>query len=36
MNDVTPVEIMQTLKDLDHVVGYQMLIQLSKGFQGLT
>jgi len=36
MNDVTPMEVVQTLEDLDHVTGYQTLIQLSEGFQSLT
>jgi hypothetical protein len=30
------MEVMQTLKDLDHVTGYQALIQLPESFQGLT
>ena len=36
MDDVTPMEVTQTLKDLDHVTGYQAFIQLSEGFQGLA
>ena len=36
MDDITLMEVMETLKDLDHVTGYQTLIQLSESFQGLT
>jgi len=36
MDDVTLMEVTQALEDLDHVTGYQALIQLSEGLQGLA
>ena len=36
MDNVTLMEVTQTLENLDHVTGYQTFIQLSKRSQGLA
>ena len=36
MDNVAPIGITQSIKDLDHLTGYQIFIRLPEGFQGLA